>query len=109
MNHIKLFEDFTNESLFKGIKNVFKSHISIIEDMLDDKEKQNKKFGISEKVTITYGYFYDEYTESRLFHNPDYDKIRKQVDKLKKQLEDKGYQVELDKKYGLQLTVTKIL
>ena len=106
MNYIKLFEDFTNESLFKGIKNTFKSHLSIIEDMLDERQKKYK----SNRVVITYDYFYNEHTDSRLiFPNTDYDKLRKQVDKLKKQLEDRGYQVELDKKYGLQLTVTKIL
>jgi hypothetical protein len=95
MGRIEKFKDF------------FRSHISSIESMLDRKEREG--YGLN-KVSVTYDYFLKEYTDVDAFNylgSPNLYRIRKKVHNLKKELEDKGYHVELDKGYGLQLTVTK--
>jgi len=91
----------------ENFKDFFRSHIGVIESMLDREEKEGY---VLNKVSVTYDYFLKEYTDVDAFNylgSPNLDKIRKKVDNLKKELEDKGYHVELDKRYGLQLTVTK--
>lgn len=99
MRRIEKFKDF------------FRSHIGVIESMLNKEQKEQERYNL-DRVTVTYDYFYKEYTDVNAFNylgSTNLDKIRKKVDNLKKELEDKGYHVELDKSYGLQLTVTRFL
>ena len=98
MKYIKLFENFTQ--LSESLNPFAINHLKKVKKMMRDASPVERRGG------VLYRYFSDRYLARYQFWGPgDYRELKSGAERLKSELEDLGYIVELDMQYGLRLNI----
>ena len=99
LNHVKTFESFKlNEEV--SFNPFAINHLKKVKKMMRDASPVERRGG------VLYRYFSDRYLARYQFWGPgDYRELKSGAERLKSELEDLGYIVELDMQYGLRLNI----